>query len=255
MTRPLPEVLDELRACRWIDLTHSFEPGIPHYAGFPDEQRAVLYDFDEGVGSRGSGFLAHEYRHVGQWGTHVDPPAHFTRGGRFLDEIGLEEMILPLVVLDVRDQAAADPDFAAGPEEIRAHEELHGAIPPGAFAALMTGWGARWPDADRMAGRDADGVAHYPGWSVEGLRMLVEERSVTAVGHDVTDTDPGVVVSSGRAPAETYLLAADRWQLELLANLERVPAVGSLIVATWPKPHRGSGFPARAFAIVPGDSA
>jgi kynurenine formamidase len=30
-----------------------------------------------------------------------------------------------------------------------------------------------------------------------------------------------------------------------------VPARGALIVATWPKPAGGSGFPARCFAIVP----
>ena len=67
----------------------------------------------------------------------------------------------------------------------------------------------------------------------------------------MTDTDPGATVSRGSAPAETYILGTDRWQIELLANLERVPPTGALMVATWPKPHRGSGFPARAFAIVP----
>jgi kynurenine formamidase len=64
----LTGVLAELQACTWVDLTHAFAPGIPHYAGFPDEERRVLYDFDDG-------FLSHEYRHVGQWGTHVDPPS------------------------------------------------------------------------------------------------------------------------------------------------------------------------------------
>ena len=53
------------------------------------------------------------------------------------------------------------------------------------------------------------------------------------------------------APAETYILEQDRWQIELLANLDRVPARGALIVATWPKPAGGSGFPARCFAIAP----
>lgn len=251
MTRSLTELLDELRSCRWVDLTHGFAPGIPHYAGFPDEQRTVLYDFEEGVGTLGSGFLSHEYRHVGQWGTHIDPPIHFARGGRALDEIGVEEMILPLVVLDVRTQVEDDPDFAADPGAIQEHLDRHGPIPQGAFVALLTGWGSRWPDVERMANRDADGVAHSPGWSVGALRMLVEEHAITAIGHDVTDTDPGQVVSGGQAPAETYILEADRWQLELMANLEELPAQGGLIVASWPKPIGGSGFPARAFAVIP----
>jgi kynurenine formamidase len=116
---------------------------------------------------------------------------------------------------------------------------------------MLTGWGARWPDGEAMQNRDADGTAHYPGWGVDALELLVHERRITAIGHDTTDTDPGVATSAGQEPAETYILAADRWQLELMANLEEVPASGAIVVATWPKPEGGSGFPARAFAIVP----
>jgi kynurenine formamidase len=79
----------------------------------------------------------------------------------------------------------------------------------------------------------------------------VDEREITAIGHDTTDTDPGAAISAGLVPAETYILAADRWQLELMAHLDRVPPTGAIVVATWPKPEGGSGFPARAFAIVP----
>jgi len=247
------DVLARLRTCAWIDLTHSFAPGIPHYVAFPDEQRETLFHFDEGVGSVGTGFLAHRYSHIGQWGTHVDPPAHFARGGRFLDEIPVTDMVLPFVVIDVRSQVSRDVDHAATPDDIAAHERLHGRIAEGSFVALLTGWGERWPDGDAMANRDDEGAAHYPGWSVDALRFLVEERAVTAVGHDTTDTDPGAVVSGGSAPAETYILGADRWQIELMAWLDRVPATGALVVATWPKPEQGSGFPARVFALVDSD--
>ncbi|GHJ60701.1 cyclase [Nocardioides sp. OK12] len=250
MADSLLDVLTRLRACEWVDLTHAFGPGIPHYFAFPDEERETLFHFDEGVGSVGTGFLAHRYTHIGQWGTHVDPPAHFARGGRFLDELPVTEMILPLVVVDVRDQVEADVDHAVTPADIEAHEARYGRITPGSLVALLTGWASRWPDGEAMANRDADGVAHYPGWSVEALRFLVEQRQVAAVGHDTTDTDPGAVVAGGSAPAETYILGADKWQIELLTDLHRVPAVGALAVATWPKPREGSGFPARVFAIV-----
>ena len=63
----LVDLLTQLRGCEWVDLTHAFAPGIPHYVGFPDEVRRVLFHFDVGVGEHGSGFLAHEYRHIGQW--------------------------------------------------------------------------------------------------------------------------------------------------------------------------------------------
>jgi kynurenine formamidase len=34
----------------------------------------------------------------------VDPPAHFIRGLRTLDEIDLKEMIMPLVAIDVHEK-------------------------------------------------------------------------------------------------------------------------------------------------------
>ena len=37
----------------FVDLTHSFGPGIPHWPGFPDEVRETLYYHDEGVGTLG----------------------------------------------------------------------------------------------------------------------------------------------------------------------------------------------------------
>lgn len=164
-------------------------------------------------------------------------------------------MILPLVVVDVRRQVTADTDHTLTVANLEAHEAEHGKIPAGAFVALLTGWADRWwadrwPDDDAMANRDEQGLAHYPGWGVEALTFLVEERDVTAIGHDTTDTDPGAVVGAGSAPAETYILGADKWQIEMLAGLDLVPPTGALIVATWPKPQEGSGFPARVFAIV-----
>ncbi len=52
-------------------------------------------------------------KHVGQWGTHIDPPAHFIKGLRTVDQIDLKEMILPLVVVDVHEEVAKNPDLHA----------------------------------------------------------------------------------------------------------------------------------------------
>ena len=242
---PMWRLLDELRAGRFVDLTQSFGPGIPHPAGLPDEDRATLFDHDT------DGFQTHRYSVVGQWGTHVDPPVHFVKGGRALDEIPVAEMVLPLVVLDISAAARADPDYELRVEDVLAWEERHGRVPPGAFAALRSDWSKRWPDAASMANRDADGVGHWPGWGIPALRFLCDERGITACGHETTDTDAGRVVAAEGYPAETFILGRDRYQIELLTNLDQVAPAGAVVVATFPKPERGSGFPARVFAITP----
>jgi len=244
-------VCDMLRSKRFVDLTHAFEPGIPHWKGFPDEKRETIYGYEPGEGTIGSGFFAEVYTHVGQWGTHVDPPAHFHKGKRTLDRIELKEMILPLVVIDASAEAARNPDYTLEMRKLREWEARHGTIPEGAFVAMRTDWSDRWPDAARMANKDENGVAHYPGWNKETLSFLVETRHVTAIGHETTDTDPGVSTSRNDYSLESYVLGTNRYQIELLANLDKVPEAGAIVVVTFPKPKGGSGFPARVFAICP----
>ena len=136
--------LTTLKAAHWIDLTHAFEPGIPHYVAFPDERRAVVSTVEE------DGFLVHRYDHVGQWGTHVDPPSHFIVGGRTLDEVPVEDMLLPRVVLDARALGAADPDYVVEVALVVEHERRWGQIPDAAFVAFRSGWSARWPSSEAM---------------------------------------------------------------------------------------------------------
>ncbi|WP_369196631.1 cyclase family protein [Streptomyces djakartensis] len=230
----------------FTDLTHAFRPGQPHFPGFGDERRETLFDV-----ARGDGFTVHRYTLAGQWGTHVDPPSHFVAGARTLDRIPVREMVLPLVVLDIAARVAADPDTTPTLDDVASWERRNGPVPAGSFVALRTGWSRRWPDPVAMDNRDAAGVRHTPGWSREVLRYLFEDAGVTAIGHEQADTDPGLAASAGDYGLEEYVLARDRWQLELLTHLDRVPEAGSLLVASWPRPHGGSGFPARVFAIHP----
>ena len=247
----LMEMYAVLKTKPFVDLTHAFEPGIPHWPGFPDEARETLYWYEEGMGTLGAGFYAQKFSHVGQWGTHVDPPAHFIKGLRTIDQIDVKEMVLPLVILDVHERVAENPDYTITMEDARNWESKHGPIPEGAFVAMRTDWSKRWPDVAAMRNEDAEGIAHYPGWSMEVLRYLYEERKIIASGHEPTDTDPGVATSKGDYALEAYVLGTNHYQIELLTNLDQVPEAGALVVVAFPKPKDGSGFPARVFAILP----
>ncbi len=246
----LGEIWQVLATREFVDLTHSFEPGIPHWPGFPDEKDETLFWYEPGV-APGSGFYAQYFSHVGQWGTHADPPAHFVKGGRTLDQIDVKEMIMPMVVLDVHNQAAVNPDYTLTMDDVKSWEGRHGPVPENAFVVMRTDWANRWPDISAMQNKDARGISHYPGWSLEVLQYLYETRKIRASGHETTDTDPGISASKGVFPLETYILKRDRYQIELLAGLERVPEAGALAVVAFPKPKNGSGFPARVFAILP----
>ncbi len=234
-----------LQGATFVDLTHSFSPSIPHWRGIEPETITSPYTVER------DGFHIQVFTHAGQWGTHVDPPAHFHSGLRTVDQIDPREFVLRLVVIDVHEQVARDPDYVVTMDDVNAWEARHGAIPEGAFVAMRTDWSRRWPDQEAMQNVDGQGVAHYPGWSMPVLRFLYETRRITASGHETTDTDPGVATSRDDYSLESYVLGTNHFQIEMLANLDQVPEAGALLLVTFPKPEAGSGFPARAVAIVP----
>jgi kynurenine formamidase len=241
----LTDALAVIKSHRFVDLTHAFAPGIPHWKGAPNERVTTLYTVAK------DGFQINEYCHIGQWGTHVDPPAHFHTGLHTVDQIDPQDMLMPLVVIDVHDKVAKNPDYVLSLEDVSAWEKRHGVIPKGAFVAMRTDWSKRWPDDAALANRDAAGVFHYPGWSKEVLALLYEKRGITASGHETTDTDPGLATTKDDYSLESYILGLNHYQIELLANLDQVPESGGLVWVSFPKVEHGSGFPARVIAIVP----
>ena len=86
----LGDALAVIQSHRFVDLTHAFAPGIPHWKGAPNESVKTLYTVAK------DGFRINEYCHIGQWGTHVDPPAHFHTGLHSVDQIDPKEMLMPL---------------------------------------------------------------------------------------------------------------------------------------------------------------
>ena len=241
----LMPVYSILASKRFIDLTHAFGPNTPHWKGFGEMKVRTLYTIPK------DGFHVEEFCHVGQWGTHVDPPAHFHTGLKSVDEIDPKDMLMPLVVLDVHEKVARNPDYTLTLEDVHTWEGRHGRIPAHAFVVMRTDWSKRWPDDAAMQNRDAKGVAHYPGWSLPVLKLLYEERHIAASGHETTDTDPGLATTHDDYSLERYVLGTNHYQIELLANLDQVPEYGALAMVSFPKPEHGSGFPARAIAILP----
>ena len=241
----LEQALTSIQGADFVDLTHAFSPAIPHWKGFAPEQVTTLFTIAK------DGFHAEQFCHPGQWGTHVDPPAHFHAGLKTVDQIDPRDFLLRLVVLDVHQEVARNPDYVVSLADVKSWESRHGAIPARAFVALRTDWSKRWPDSQAMQNLDARGVAHYPGWNREVLEYLYVKRGITASGHETTDTDPGIAVTRDDYSLESYLLGTNHFQIELLANLDKVPEAGALILVTFPKPENGSGFPARVVAIVP----
>jgi kynurenine formamidase len=228
---------------RYVDLTHSFDGTTPVWSGFGQARMSPAADpkTKRPYTIAQDGFRATFYEMVGQFGTHVDPPAHFDENGIAMDEIPLEQMILPLIVLDDTPYLTKDPNHAFSLTDLNAWEAKYGRIPRGSFVVLRTDMYKDWDENPERFKRSP-----FPAWAFETIKFLYEQRGVTATGHEAMDTDV-----TEKMDSETYILRHGHYQIEVLANLDKVPPKGGLIVVTWPKVRKGLGFPARAFAILP----
>lgn len=237
--------LEVLRSGRIVDLTHTVHTEIPRFGPFPKMTLETLYTVPE------SGFHVERVSFVTQYGTHLDAPEHFVENRRRLDAIELDELMLPLYVLHFEKEVAENPDFIVTPEHLAEWEARNGRIPEGAFVAFASNWSKRWASGD-MTNKDADGVAHSPGWGLDTLKILFEDRKVTAIGHEMLDTDASSdVIRRGFLDCEKYVLDTDHYQVELMCNLDQLPETGGVIFVGVPKFKDLPGFPVRAWAIVP----
>jgi kynurenine formamidase len=239
----LAQAYNIIASKQFVDLTHSFSPVTPVWKGFGPATFSGAADPKTGqpYTIAKDGFRASFYSMVGQYGTHVDPPAHFDPTGMTLDDIPLKQMILPLVVFDITPMLKDNPNHALTVADIKDWERGHGRVPAGCFAALRTDMYKDWNANPERFERYP-----FPAWSLEAIQFLYQQRGMVANGHESMDTD-----TSKNLDSEKWLLTHGHWQIEAMGRLDRVPATGALIVVTWPKPERGLGFPARAFAILP----
>jgi len=242
--------LNEARNYKWVELSHSLNNDSPYWAGIPEgsvELGKICFDW----GNEMLDCLIQTFKFPGQFGTHIDFPAHFIKEGELSEAYGVQDLIFPLCVVDVSDKVKDDPEYAVTVEDIKAYEARYGEIPQGAFVALRTDWYKKWPDMDALSGVDETGAEHAPGWSLEALHYLYEVRQAAANGHETLDTDSSAVAArEGDLACERYVLGQGKLQVELLKNLDQVAPAGAVLLVSYPRLEGATGLPARVWAIT-----
>lgn len=242
--------LKRLKGYRFIELSHSLNNNSPYWAGIPDgsvELSEMVYDW----GNEMLDCLIQTFKFPGQFGTHIDFPGHFVKGGALSEEYGVGNMMYPLVVIDITEKVKEDVHYAVTVNDIKAFEAKYGEIPDGAFVALRTDWGKRWPDMDAICNFDEDGAEHTPGWSMEALQYIYEERNAAANGHETLDTDASKLAEkAGDLACERYVLNKGKLQVEVMCNLDQVPPAGAIVVVAFLPIEGATGLPVRMWAIA-----
>ena len=186
-------------------------------------------------------------------GTHFDAPHHWITGKDFADgytdSIPPQNFVGPLNVIDKSAECAANPDFLLTADMVKAWEAEHGEIGAGDWVVLRSDWDKRAGSEAEFLNMDANGP-HSPGPTVDCIEYLLS-KGILGWGSQCIGTDAG---SAGGMtppfPAHNLLHKANRYGLASLANLDRVPAKGAILIAAPLKIKRGTGSPIRALALV-----
>ncbi|MDX2163099.1 MAG: cyclase family protein [bacterium] len=224
-----------------VDLTHVFGTDIPTYLVDEKPQRETFVSVEE------NGFYIQRWTFTEHASTHVDIPAHFIAGAETVDVYDAALLVSPIVVIDISERAAADPDTALSVADIEAYEAANGQIPAGAVVALYSGWDARWSDPIAFRNADADDVQHYPGFSPEAAAFLLTERDIHGIGVDTLSLDPG---NSTTFDVHVAVLGAGKYGIEGLNNLAELIGRPATVFVGVPRWEAGSGGPARVLAVV-----
>src|SRR5882757_8250005 len=120
-----------------VDLSYTLTPEFPYIPvrrlTFPFSMTPMATIPKNGVAAN----TWHIHEHLG---THIDAPNHFAPDGLSVDEIKLEDLIVPVVVIDISAKAAANRDAEVTPEDIAGFEGKYGKVPAHSCVMMLSGW-------------------------------------------------------------------------------------------------------------------
>ena len=232
-----------LKSAKYIDLTHTLTPSIPVWKGFAPSKFGPTVNPDTGKPYQYSkdGFEATQYNlATDQFGTQLDPPAHWAPEYPAIDELPATYTVRPLVVISIVEQVAKDPGYHLQVSDIERWEAKNGKIPAGSVVMVRSDWSKEWPKPE-LATRTV-----FPGVSLAALKFLHLQRHILFHGHEPLDTD-----TTPKLEGEYWLMHNGYTQAEGVANLDQVSETGCLITIGYPKFAGGLGGYARYIAICP----
>lgn len=230
-----------LRELKLVDLTHPITSTIPIWPGDPELEIRPWAAYAK------DGYFINRITIGEHSGTHWGTPNTFIEGATSAEQVPITKLVVPAVMIDIRDKALQNQDYQLSVADVQAWEAVNGAVPADSAVLLLTGWQSRWSDASAFLNEDEQGVLHWPGFSAEAAEFLVSQRKIVGLGTDTHGADPGNDEVYGASAA---IYQADGMVLECLNRLDQLPAKGATLVVGGLPIQGGSGSPVRVFAFL-----
>lgn len=200
-----------------IDLTHTLSPRTPFWDGSCGFNHKIDHDYHQYESE--VKFRTHDITMHAGIGTHIDAPSHCIEGGANIDDLELDSLISPSVVIDVSQKA--DADYRISVSDIKEFENRYNAIPIGAFVIFYTGWERFWNDAEKYHNNHL-----FPSVSKDAASYLLE-KEISGLGIDTLSPDKPI----DRFPVHKLVLGANKYIVENVANARNLPPTGAYTLA------------------------
>ncbi|MDZ8023596.1 MAG: cyclase family protein [Nostoc sp. DedQUE11] len=227
---------------RVIHLSHVIDLDIPQWPGDPPVELETVAQLNN------DGYYLRRFSLGEHSATHINAPNSFYSHSIGIDQYPAQSLIVPAVVIDIREIVKANFDYALAIADVLAWEEQYGEIPAGCIVILNTGWQKKWFDKNAFFNQDAEGISHFPGFGIDATQFLLQQRQIAGVGIDTHGVDPG---QDNSLATNRLVLEQPRIVLENLTNLDQLPPKGSTLAIGILRLRGGSGSPVGVLAFVP----
>jgi kynurenine formamidase len=215
-----------------IDLSHTIEPGMPIFS--PSAPQPKIYPWISHAQAANSGTYLGctceitEVRFLTSIGTYLDSPFHFYPGKDSIEDLEIDQLVLPGVLVDCTSVQANQP---ITPEVLRDIDIEDKAV------LFHTGWSRFWGGND---------YAQHP-FLTRSTAEVLRDGGAKMVGVDFLVIDN---TRDPERPVHVTLLGQDILIVENLTNLNHLPASGFTFHAVPTKVSGAAAFPVRAYAVV-----
>lgn len=220
-----------------VDLTQPLSPNVPTWDGTHGFCLEMKTDYDQVFR------VQHIKMHAGI-GTHIDAPSHRIQGGLSVADISVEQLVVPICMIDVSGKAGANYEISV--QDIEDYEREHGLISSNSLVIAFTGWSRFWMDADAYRNMDVNGQMHFPAFSAKSVEFLLQ-RNIAGIAIDTLSPDcldPDFTVHQ-------LILGAGKYIIENIADCSQLPSRGSYAIALPLRVENGTESPMRIIALIP----
>lgn len=219
-----------------IDLTQTLSAEVPTWDESCGFEHCITYDYNpnDKCQFRIGGM---NFNKAGT-GTHIDAPAHCFLGAETIDQLALENLIVPCVIIDVSSQVYEN--YSVSLKDIEAYENKHGIIEAGSLVMIRTGWEKYWPTPEKYRNNLV-----YPFISTNAGELLLK-RGVVGLGIDTLSPDR----PEDNFPIHRLFLGSGKYLVENVANLANMPAKGGFIMVLPIKIKDGTEAPIRLVGLI-----